>query len=83
MDRIPSRWKPQAQRQSRGSSGAASAGANEYTEKVAPPGALHSMGVPQWMGAAGGAAATAVSANLAAARPGRRISNIVSKHTYK
>ncbi|WP_346924955.1 hypothetical protein [uncultured Arthrobacter sp.] len=66
MCTIPSSWKPQLQRHSGGSSAAASAGANEYTDMVAEAGAFHSIGIPQWLGAsrvcAAGNAAGAFSA---------------------
>ena len=75
----PSSWKPQPQRQSGGSSAAASAGAKEYTDMVAGAGAFHSIGIPQWLGAATACAAGAISAR---APPEKRISDIVDKHTY-
>ena len=81
---MPSSWKPQPQRQSGGSSAAASAGAKEYTDMVAEAGAFHSIGIPQWLGAARACAwaAAAAGAISATAPPEKRISDIVGKHTY-
>lgn len=79
----PSSWKPQPQRQSGGSSAGASAGAKEYTDRVADAGDFHSIGIPQWTGTAwdctGG---TEAGASSATAPPEKRILDIVSKHTY-
>ena len=80
---IPSSWKPQPQRQSGGSSAAASAGAKEYTDLVADIGDFHSMGIPQWTGAARDCTEGAkAGASSATAPPEKLISDIVSKHTY-
>jgi hypothetical protein len=80
---MPSSWKPQPQRQSGGSSAAASAGAKEYTDMVADAGDFHSMGIPQWTGAARdcmGDAEAGASSDMAP--PEKHKSDIVSKHTY-
>lgn len=80
---IPSSWKPQPQRQSGGSSAAASAGAKEYTDMVADMGDFHSIGIPQWTGAAGDwTGGTEAGASSATAPPEKHISDIVSKLTY-
>lgn len=50
---------------------------------AAAPGTVHSIGMPQWMGAASDSAgAAATGASPATSPPGKQISDIVSKHTY-
>ena len=79
---MPSSWKPQPQRQRGGSSAAASAGAKEYKDIVADAGDFHSMGIPQWTGAARDCMGDAEAAASSAMAPEKHKSDIVSKHTY-
>ena len=80
---IPSSWKPQPQRQSGGRAAEASAGAKEYTDIVADIGDFHSMGIPQWTGAAWDCTEGAeAGVSSATAPPEKLLSDIVSKHTY-